>query len=186
MKCPNCKTQELTPYKINGVEIHVCQSCHGFWLTKDQLEGVKGKIDNKTDAWLDLDLWNDNEKMAAKPIDAICPVCVTPLYSLDWDNSHIVIKMCKKCNGIWLDHGDMKKLIEYIKMEANAELLNEYGKVLKEKIKDVFTGKKGLGHEIHDVWTVLDMLQYKMMVQDPNLTKALLAVDDVAVGLPVV
>ena len=182
MKCPHCKAQELVSYKLNGIEIHVCHTCNGFWLAKKELEGIKDKIPD--DAWFDLDLWNDNEKLLAKPSDQICPVCNVSMHSLDWDDSNIIISICKKCNGIWLEHGQMKKVIQYIKDEADLDLLNKYGATLEQQLKEVFTGPKSLPHELHDVWTVLNMFQYKIMAQNPNVTAALMAANELAVDVP--
>jgi len=182
MKCPICKTTELTEHKLNGVTLHTCSSCRGFWLTKSEMEGIKDKI--PYEAWFDLDLWSEKEKLVAKKSSSVCPVDQTPLSSLDWDNSHITLKICGKCGGIWLDHGEMKKVIDYIEHEADSDLMTKYWTVLKEKVGEVFTGHEGLGHEIHSVWTVLNMLEYKMMAQNPSMTNALMALNNLSVELP--
>jgi len=171
MKCPNCKTSELTAFTLNGVQVHTCNSCHGFWFTRNEFEGMKDKIPE--DAWLDLDLWDDKEKLVAKQSDRICPACSVPLYSLDWDNSHIVIGICKKCNGIWLDRGEFEKVLKYIDDTADLDILTKYKDTLKKKIKEIFTGPKHLIPEIHDVFTVLNMFQYKFMVANPKLSEEL-------------
>jgi len=171
MKCPNCKA-ELTAFKLDGVQVHVCDACRGFWLTRDELQKIKNKIPD--DAWFDLDIWDDKEKMAAKKSDNICPVCNISLYSLDWDNSRVVIELCKQCNGVWVGREDFNKIVSYIDQEADKEVLFKYKDTLKTKVHEVFTGPKHLVKEVHDVLTFLNMFKYKMIVQDPRLTNDLI------------
>jgi Zn-finger nucleic acid-binding protein len=172
MKCPNCEIHGLTAFNLNGVQVHTCHSCHGFWITKNELEKIKDKIPD--DAWVDLDLWNDKEKSIAKQSKKVCPVCNVSLYSFDWDNSHVIVDMCKKCNGIWLGRGEFEKAVQYIKDTADSEILDEYGKTLETKIKEVFTGPHHVIKEIHDVLTLLNMFQYKLLVQHPKIAQDLI------------
>ena len=171
MKCPNCKIYELADINVNGVEVHTCRFCHGFWLTKNELEDIKDRIPD--DAWLNLDLWNDKKKLTARRSDKICPVCNTLLCSFEWDNSNIIIEMCGQCNGIWLNEGGLKKIIEYIKKTADLDILEKYWETLKNKVGEVFNSSNSLKHEMNDLWTVLNMFKYKFMVQNPNLAAEL-------------
>ncbi len=177
MKCLNCKTNELTVFTLNGVQVHTCDSCRGFWLSKNELEVLKDKI--PSDAWVDLDIWDDSEKIKATQSNKICPVDNNALSSLDWDNSHIVIDICKKCNGIWLDRDEFQKVVKYIDDTADRDILYKYKETLKKQIEEIFTGPKHVTTEIHDVLTVLNMFQYKLMVQSPKL-------GDTLVNIPVV
>jgi Zn-finger nucleic acid-binding protein len=179
MKCPHCKTVDLATYDINDVKIHACYTCHGFWFAKSELEKVKDEMPQ--DAWFDLDIWDDKEKTVAKQNAKICPTCNVSLWSLDWDNSHVIIDICKKCNGVWLEHGEFKKVMDYIRNEANIDILYKYRKTLEKKIEEVFDGKeKPLMSEIHDLFTFMNMFNYRMMVVEPELGKMLV---NIPVGL---
>ena len=182
MKCPYCKTHDLTSCKVNDTQVHTCETCRGLWLTRTELEEIKDKIPN--DAWFDLDVWDDKEKLKAQRTHEICPVCNVPLHSLDWDDSRIVITLCAKCNGIWLDRGQFEKVIDYIKQEANLDILDKYGATLKTKIQELFTGPKHLKDELFDVWIFLNMFQYKLVGKYPNLTAALEVVNEIGVEMP--
>jgi Zn-finger nucleic acid-binding protein len=46
MKCPVCKTTNLTMSERNGVEIDYCPDCRGVWLDRGELD----KIIEKTNA----------------------------------------------------------------------------------------------------------------------------------------
>lgn len=39
-----------------------------------------------------------------------CPVCTTPLHAVD--RQGIEIDHCPRCRGVWLDRGELDKLIE--------------------------------------------------------------------------
>jgi Zn-finger nucleic acid-binding protein len=172
MKCPNCKINELTASTINSTQVYTCDVCKGLWFTKNELENIKDKIPQ--DAWFDLDIWDDKEKISSKESDKECPVCKLSLYSIDWDDSKIVIDLCKNCNGIWLDNGEFKKVIQYIKDTADLDILNKYGETLKQQVKEVFNDPKHMISEIHDVLTLLNMFQYKFMVESPLLAEHLI------------
>jgi Zn-finger nucleic acid-binding protein len=171
MKCPNCQSDTLVTAGLSNIQVHTCNTCHGYWITRKELEVIKDRIPQ--DAWFDLDIWDDSEKMKATKSDKICPVDNIPLSSLEWDNSHIVIEVCIKCNGIWLDRGEFKKVVKYIDDTANDEILFDYKNTLGKKIEEVFTGPQHVIKEVHDVWSVLNMFGYKLMAQEPELGKAL-------------
>jgi hypothetical protein len=40
----------------------------------------------------------------------ICPRCKVKMEKLKKNN--VIIDVCKKCKGMWLDHGEMEKLYE--------------------------------------------------------------------------
>ena len=49
-----------------------------------------------------------------------CPVCVT-VDLLITERSGVEIDYCPKCRGVWLDRGELDKLIERAEMAAAAE-----------------------------------------------------------------
>ena len=40
-----------------------------------------------------------------------CPVCCKPMREFEY--SQIVIEVCPTCRGVWLDHGELEKIIKY-------------------------------------------------------------------------
>jgi len=43
MKCPDCNA-DLVQKKRDGVEMDVCQSCQGMWLTRQELNELEDEV----------------------------------------------------------------------------------------------------------------------------------------------
>ena len=53
----------------------------------------------------------------------LCPVCKVNMNKLQ--REEIIIDKCPKCEGIWLDHGELDKLSELSKKYINEQKLKE-------------------------------------------------------------
>jgi len=82
--------------------------------------------------------------------------------------------LCNVCHGIWLDRGEFKKIIDYLKREADWEVLNNYLEDLKEEFWEIFIGPENLKEEVLDFLAVLKLLNYKFLVQHPFLSSLIL------------
>ena len=43
MKCPNCN-DDLVLTKRNRIDLEYCQSCHGMWLSRQELEQLEDEV----------------------------------------------------------------------------------------------------------------------------------------------
>lgn len=169
MTCPTCKIK-LSKAILHNIEIDYCEKCLGVWFDEDELRLVKDKKDEKIN-WLDIDLWNDPSKFKIACCQKLCPSCHLPLYEVEYGDSGIKIDVCNLCQGVWLDRGEFKKIISYLKEKANYEVLNNYTKNLAQEFWEVFTGPETLREELSDLLTVLKLLNYKFAIQHPIITK---------------
>ncbi len=125
MKCPKCKESNLAEKTIKRKQIHVdrCPDCKGIWFDGRELEGiinVKG-----------------GEVIKVHP-DAIeqnilCPRCQLPLFSFCYPCSMVIIDMCKKCDGIWLDEREHEEI----------RLVESTFTKFKEQVKQIICPKCG-------------------------------------------
>jgi Zn-finger nucleic acid-binding protein len=122
-------------------------------------------------SWLDIDLWQDKRKFKISQTQKYCPVCSVPLYSLNYGNSQIEVDLCNLCQGIWLDRGEFKKIIDYLKEKGEEEILKNYFKNLIEEGIEIFTGPETFRSELSDFLIVLKLLNYKFIVQHPTISK---------------
>jgi len=76
---------------------------------------------------------------------------------------------CKMCGGIWLDRGEFKQIINYLKNKSDYEILNRYSKNLVSELWEVFTGPEKFRSELEDFLTLLKLFNYKFVVQYPLL-----------------
>jgi len=149
------------------VETDYCPKCLGLWFEQDELLGAKDEKDKNLN-WLDIDLWKDKTKFQGRKL---CPACSVPLYEVNYDNSKIKVDLCNVCRGIWLDRGEFKKVIDYLKEKGKKEVLENYFKNLIAEGVEVFTGPETFRSELSDFLTILKLLNYKFATQHPVITK---------------
>lgn len=169
MGCPHCKIS-LSNTIIGNTEVDYCPKCHGLWFEKGELDQAKDAKDNNL-KWLDIDLWQDEAKFKISPGKRICPSCRVPLYEVYYGKSGVIVDMCNLCNGIWLDRPEFKKIISWLKKEADYEVLNNYSKVLLSEFSEIFSGPEPFKSEVADFLAVLKVLKYKLGAQLPAISK---------------
>ena len=101
----------------------------------------------------------------------LCPSCRLPLYEVYYGDSKIIVDICNLCQGIWLDRGEFKKIIEYLKKKADWKVLNEYGKALSEEFWEIFSGPETFREEVLDFLIILKILNYKFDTQHQKIVK---------------
>jgi Zn-finger nucleic acid-binding protein len=169
MVCPICKT-DLEEAILCNVGVNFCPRCLGVWFEEEELRWAKDEKDKNLN-WLDIDLWKDSKKFKISSGQRLCPNCRLPLYEVYYGDSGVIVDLCNLCRGIWLDRGEFKKIIEYLKKRADYEIFNNYFKNLIKEFWEIFTGPETLREEVLDFLTILKLLNYKFIVQHPNITK---------------
>ena len=199
MLCPICK-KHLDTAILSGVEVNFCPKCLGLWFEEEELRLSKDYRDGNL-RWLDIDLWLDEEKFKISPGQKLCPWDRLPLYETEYPDfiedprwlrhrdgdsgihpvksakggaeqfNGVKVDVCNLCQGIWLDRGEFKKIIQYLKKRADKEVLSHYLKNLKEELWEIFSGPETFREEIDDFLMILKLLNYKFAVQYPSITK---------------
>jgi hypothetical protein len=168
MDCPN-KHGELEKVLFHDVEVDYCPECLGMWFDKDELRLAKDDKDKNLN-WLDVDLWRDKLKFKISPSLRQCPVCRAGLVEVAYDKSKTKVDFCKMCEGIWLDRGEFKQIINYLKNKSDYEILHHYAKNLVLELWEVFTGPEKFRSELEDFLTLLKLLNYKFITQHPHIS----------------
>lgn len=111
MKCPVC-AKKLTETKAGKVLLDICQGgCGGVWFDAKELDQINAQ-QRKTGGNLHI------TRAEAIPVDDSvprhCPVCtktklVRRLFSL---GTGVEMDCCPKCQGIWLDYGELESIQE--------------------------------------------------------------------------
>lgn len=153
-----------------NVEVNYCPECLGIWFEEDELRLAKDAKDEDL-KWLDIDLWKDKRKFKISKQGRLCPPCRLPLYEVEYGDSDIKVDICNVCKGIWLDRGEFKQIISYLKKKADWEVLNRYAKNLAEETLEIFVGPETLREEIEDFLTILKLFNYKLLVQHPKISQ---------------
>ncbi len=175
MECLN-NHGELEKVLFHNVEVDYCPTCLGAWFEQDELRWAKDEKDKQLN-WLDVDLWRDkgrfqigtSSSQARAKIGKVCPVCRMPLYQVNYDDSKIKVDLCNLCKGVWLDRGEFKQIMIYLKSKADYEILYNYNKNLRQELWEVFAGPEKFREELIDFLTLLKLFNYKFVVQHPFL-----------------
>ena len=170
--CPICKIELKTAIFYN-TEVDYCPRCLGIFFEEDELRLAKDQKDRSL-RWLDVDLWKDESKLKLSRGMRLCPVCRLPLYEVYYGDSRIIVDVCKSCHGVWLERGEFKKIIKYLKEKADYKILEEYAKSLAEETWEVFIGPETFKEEILDFLVLLKFLNYKFLTQHPYISKLIL------------
>jgi Zn-finger nucleic acid-binding protein len=134
-KCPRCQVK-LTILNVRDIELDACPKCMGIWFDSTELDKVIGGA-------------KSFEEMAylSQPLGGkiFCPNCGDKMhYSTLKD---VTIDFCKKCEGVWLDTGELSELAGHLP-EPNITAANApYDIEIKEsdgfiaKVKNILTRK---------------------------------------------
>jgi len=171
-KCPICKGALLSTILCN-TEVDYCPKCLGLWFEEEELRWAKDEKD-KDLRWLDIDIWKDTKNFKVAYGIRICPSCRVPLYEIYYGKSPVIVDVCNLCYGIWLDRGESKKIISWLKEKADYEILHNYSKNLFKETAEIFTGPETLREEILDFLTLLKLLNYKFVAQYPLISQLIL------------
>ena len=139
MICPNCKKETLEKIRFHKSEVDICSQCHGIWFERDELRKSKDEKDQYL-KWLDIDLWREDKKFQVSSFGKICPLCKKAFYEVRYGESNIKVDICNSCMSVWLDGGEFKKIIAYLKNIVDNKTLAKYFKHTFEEAKEIFTG----------------------------------------------
>lgn len=153
---------------VSGVEIDFCPNCFGMFFEQNELQIAKD-IKDENLRWLDTDLWQYKSQFKISKSGILCPACQVPFYEIKYGDSGIKVDICVVCEGTWLDRGEFREIINYLKQTAQHEILENYFKNLTSEIVEIFTGPETLKQEISDVLCLLKLLNYKFAAQYPEI-----------------
>ncbi|GBD88271.1 hypothetical protein BMS3Abin03_02206 [bacterium BMS3Abin03] len=125
MKCPVCK-EPMIILELKEVEIDYCPSCEGIWLDAGELELL---IEDEADRRKILSIFHKVSEYSEKKRK--CPICNKKMDKVFvGDNKDILLDRCPDNDGLWFDHGELKKVIQLVSEENDVvKLLNDiFGK----------------------------------------------------------
>lgn len=110
MKCPNCDA-ELVQKKRDGVEMEICPSCQGMWLSCSELAKLEDEVFD----------FGDDEKsslmLGSVPTNRKCPQCGKLMKSFQYRLYDLTMDFCEERHGYWLEADEDKRVLELMKEE---------------------------------------------------------------------
>jgi Zn-finger nucleic acid-binding protein len=165
---------------IDAHEIDECPKCQGTWFDRDALRKVKDQTDPDLN-WMDFELWKHPDRFQVEVLAAKCPKCALEMAVIDYDKTGVTVEYCTRCRGFWLDAGKFEKIIDALTLELETKSTSEYIKESLQEAKEIILGPEDMISEWRDFLTVVRMLHYRILVDNPKLQKALL---DIQQSLP--
>ena len=172
MKCPIHIKTDLKQAIFYGTEVNYCPKGLGVWFDKGEFRIAKDVKDKNLD-WMDIDLWKEKKKLNISKEERMCPKCEVPMYQIKYGDSDVKVDICNVCEGVWLDRGEFKRIVNYLQEELSKEVMHNYTKNLIEETAEVFTGPESLEEEISDVVTVVRLFKHKLSVNYPIISKVI-------------
>lgn len=166
MICPNCHHHLKTTIYV-GVHIDECDSCGGMWFDRDELRRAKDNQD-KDLQWLDFDLFEDDRnKYSGISSNRLCPKDHAKLISKSYAESKVQIDICEKCQGVWLDKTELKKIIKYLENIVISTPASSYAKETLKEFKEIFNGPESKTSEIKDFIAIVKLFEMRLAVENP-------------------
>ena|SRR5687767_10561480 len=110
MDCPRC-IEPLSPSRVEAANAVVdaleCKKCTGHWLEGGDLPRVEQVVD------VELIEWRKLPGIETQGRILFCPRCGQGA-AMDKVVSHrdqrVVMDVCHKCHGVWLDYGELEAI----------------------------------------------------------------------------
>jgi len=112
MNCPNCNAA-LVQKKRDGIEMEVCPSCEGMWLSSQELAQLEDEVFD----------FGDDEKgslmLGSTPTTRKCPQCGQPMKSFQYRLYDLEMDFCEAQHGYWLEPDEDKRVLALMKEEEH-------------------------------------------------------------------
>ncbi|MCP4642198.1 MAG: rhomboid family intramembrane serine protease [bacterium] len=126
MDCPACHA-ELRRCLYHATVVDVCDKCHGLLLAANELKAF-------IDRWIDAhpDMPDAKPTVFRKIVHAdsaadasrSCPRCRLTMAKFNYAyDSNVLLDRCGKCDGMWMDGGEIRRIAAYHKGDPRTERL---------------------------------------------------------------
>ncbi len=173
--CPNDKN-ELKSVAFKSVNVLECNLCKGLFFDREELTKAKNNTDNDL-RWLNFDLFSEKDhKYNDHPSSKKCPKDNTEMSSLKYQHSTVLIDKCNTCKGVWLDHGEFQKIINYLEKIVVSESAKGYEKETIKKFLELGTDHEDKISEFKDLLVLTKLLEERFIIEHPSLEETIRAI----------
>ena len=174
MKCPIDGTP-LETHTVQSVNVEECAQCRGLWFEKGELRKTKDASEPDLN-WLDFDLWSDPASFAADWSSRQCPQCGKHMAAISYAETGVTVDYCAEGHGVWLDKGEFQAIVKALNTEAESKNASDYVTASLAEALEILTGDEGIISEWKDFATVMRLLQYRVLAENPRLSALLSAI----------
>ena len=114
MHCP-ADGHALRGGSYQGIRVDRCPACSGVWLDRARLEALEEihEREYRGEPAAELDLGSQAYELARQKARGPrrCPGCGVEMEAREYARvSEVLIDVCPRCHGIWLDAGELEQL----------------------------------------------------------------------------
>ncbi|WP_446011883.1 TFIIB-type zinc ribbon-containing protein [Candidatus Electrothrix sp.] len=137
MNCPACNNT-LTEVSIENIQLDICKGgCGGIWFDRFELQQLD-EPHEFTDEHL-VDVLAKESRTRTDPSQRLqCPKCedVVMMRHFHSVKKEVEVDQCPKCNGYWLDDGELFKIRQQFKTEEekNQAAQNHFSKLFDNEL----------------------------------------------------
>ncbi len=108
----------MNPVHLEGSEARQCPQCEGHWLEGADLRQLESTVNVRLFEWRSL----PSQEVQTRELP--CPRC-HPRETMKKVRSerdrHVLLDVCERCHGVWLDQGELRAIQEMDFMTALAD-----------------------------------------------------------------
>ena len=171
MKCPIDGTT-FEKHVQGSIELEECPVCRGLWFEQDALRKTKDEVEADL-RWVDFDPWSSPNNVQAEWSARTCPQCSEKMASVIYPDTNITIEYCVREHGIWLDRGEFEAIVASLEETLNRTSLSDYVSASLKEAREIIGGGEGFVSEWKDFMTVMKLLQYRFLAENPRLAMVL-------------
>ena len=160
--------QYLTDLKMGGKRIFILVDVSASMLD-ETIVGIIRRRNLKNSQKLSAPKWRQVLKTVDWLITRLPPTSKFQIYTFN-DTARPLIE---KTKGVWLDAGELEKIIDSLSEELLTKDVPDYLRASLEEAKELVTGPESFLSEWKDLGTVLRMLQYRILGENPTLGRRL-------------
>jgi len=161
--CPTCKIELITIDIGNKLSFYIerCEKCYGLFFDLNELEEL---VENSVEKSQKIDLIKlaqitENPRHIDEIIYRDCPVCQKKMQRKNFmKRSGVIMDVCFE-HGIWLDAGELRQIMEWIKLGGEKKVNNEAETLYKKKSNFTFT-EQSLNSTKDKEFKVVDIVDF--------------------------
>ncbi len=173
MNCPKCNG-EFEVRRIKDVSIYECRHCHGIWFERAALQTAEQELAPSL-CWVEADLWKEPDHFQVTEHALLCPSCQVKMASVRYEPAQVTVDVCTNCRGVWLDKGEFEQIITALEGQVAGQEGCEDEIAALEEARRLIADQGGFISEWRGFTTLLRMLEYRILVENPKVEQALVA-----------